>query len=359
MMLSAVFDFNELRNIDDEKISFAKLLLQDLNTVILAVDNFEVEKWLWQQNLYSALVDVKNFDTIENFIVQCKDNSDDWFLIVSDKTFDRREYGCNFVQCGYHFCGIPEKFKDHSFTEHAKNKLLYNELSWLYMDAIANETGREVDFLKKIFDEKNAKKILDCCCGVGRHSAGLGELGFKVTGFDISQAQINTAEQQNKNPNVKYFVQDARNFLLPEKDYDAAVCMWTTYNYFSKEDDFKSVLKGLWSHLKKDGILILDSKNIPVLDKDRLCHRITRKEDLDLTLLVYKHLVESFQISRYFYFLDIKGTKKFYLDEEFVRFYSLAELQKITQDIFELVGTYGDFKGNLFEERKSTRLITV
>ena len=358
-MLSSIFEFNELKNKDDENLSFAKLLIQDINTVILAGDEIEVEKWLRQHNLRPDFVTVENFDAIESFLCQNKNNSADWFLIVSDKKLDCRKYGSNFVQCRYRFGGVPQKFQAQSFTEHAKNKILYNELSWLYMDSIANDTPREVDFLKKIFTENHAKKILDCCCGVGRHAARLGELGFKVTGIDASKAQINTAQQNNKNANVEYFVHDAENFRLSDKNYDAAICMWTTYNYFSKENDLKAVLKCLSAHLREGGLLILDSKNIPILDKERLYHRIKKKNNLDMTLLVYKRVADSVQISRYFYFLDVNGTKNFYLDEEFVRFYSLAELQKLSRFAFEPVYAYGDFDGNFFKEAESERMITV
>lgn len=358
-MLSSIFDFNELKNKDDENRSFAELLIQDLNTVILAADEIEVKKWLRQQNIRPDFVIVENFDMIEAFLCRNKGNSDDWFLIVSDKKFDCSKYGTNFVQCRYRFGGVPQKFQTQSFTEHAKNKILYNELSWLYMDSIANDTPREVDFLEKIFTENHAKKILDCCCGVGRHAVRLGELGFKVTGIDASKAQINTAQQHNKNVNVEYFVHDAENFLLSDKNYDAAICMWTTYNYFSKETDLKAVLKCLSAHLREGGLLILDSKNIPILDKERLYHRTRKKNNLDMTLLVYKRVVDSIQMSRYFYFLDVNGTKNFYLDEEFVRFYSLAELRELSGFAFEPVCAYGDFDGNLFKETDSERMITV
>ena len=356
-MLSAVFDFNELKNKDGENLSFAKLLIQDLNTVILADDALEVDKWLCYSGLTPNSITVEKFSAPKYFL-RCQ-NSNDWFLFVSDEDLDCAKDSENFVKCGYRFNGVPKRFQDQSFTEHAKNKILYNELSWLYMDSIVNDTSKEVDFLKTILDENHSKKILDCCCGVGRHAARLGALGFKVTGIDASQAQITTAEKQNKNANVDYFVQDARNFLLPDKNFDAAICMWTTYNYFSKEDDLQKVLGSLWSHLRTEALLILDSKNIPILDKERLYHRTTQKKNLDMTLLIYKRIIKSIQMSLYFYFLNVGGTRKFYMDEEFVRFYSLEEMKKINHYGFEFVRAYGDFNMNLFDEKHSKRMITV
>lgn len=358
-MLFAIFDFDELQSKNDENLSFASLLIQDLHSVILTSDKIAVDEWLRQKALISSWVTIENVDSIKTFLDRNKNNSNDCFLIVSDKIIDCRAYGDHIARCSYVFNGIPSNFQNQSFTEHAQNKILYNELSWLYLDSIANDTAKEVAFLKTIFDEHRAKKILDCCCGVGRHAARLADLGFTVTGLDASKAQINTAQLQNNNPNVEYFVSDARSFLLPDKNYDAAICMWTTYNYFSRDEDLEKVLQRLWEHLCQDGLLILDSKNIPILAKERLYHRTTRKKDLNLTLLIYKRVTDSLQMSRYFYFLDIDGKKSFYLDEEFVRFYSLEELQKLTRSTFKLIGAYGDFNGNLFNENKSERMITV
>ncbi len=78
-----------------------------------------------------------------------------------------------------------------------------------------------------------------------------------------------------------------------------------------------------------------------------------------MTLLVYKHIINSVQMSKYFYFLKVNGKNHFYFDEEYVRFYSLAELQKLTRANFKLSCVYGDFNGNLFNEAESNRMISV
>ena len=356
-MLSVVFDFSELKSKNEEELSFANLLMRDVAAIILSADELEVKKYLRRHDLNSASVTIENI-SVENFLCR-RNHAADWFLLVSDKIIDCAKYGEQFAQCPYTFSDLPARFESQSFTEHAKKKLLYNELSWLYMDSIANDTLQEVDFLRKIFEASHAKKILDCCCGVGRHAVRLGAHGFKVTGVDASEAQIKTAEQQNKNDNVEYFVHDVRDFVLPEKNYDAAICMWTTYNYFSKEDDLNAVLSNLWSHMRAGGLLVLDSKNIPALDKERLYHRKSQRNDLDMTLLVYKRIIASVQMSKYLYFINSGGRKNFYLDEEFVRFYSLKELQEINRSRFEPVRVYGDFDGHSFDAEHSNRMITV
>lgn len=357
-MLTAVFDINELCLQDDECLSFVELLSHDID--ILLIDT--APTMAHSKNILSKYIKfphkVVYTDSIESFAVDNKGGSS-WYIIFSDRAIDARACSENFIVCKYHFWSNLKHLKNKNFADHAKKKLLYNELSPLYMDAIANDTQLEVDFLERTFSGNHVNKILDCCCGVGRHAEKLGDLGFKVTGIDVSESQIGTASKKHKNNNVEYFVRDARTFLLSSRDYDAAICMWTTYNYFSQKKDMLSVMKSLYDHLTDKGILVLDSKNIPSLASERLYHRNIIKENYDLFLLIYKRIFRTIQNSQYFYFINENGKKKFFIDEEFIRFYSLNELKEINHSLFECVNVYGDFQGNKYDENSSERMISV
>lgn len=355
-MLSVIFDLKELSMQKEESIKFVKCIVRDLNTIVIS--NNEEEYKNIADKLELSFSTVKKYETIEDFVDHNKNKVEDWFLIMTNDDYDFNSLGKQFVKCPYEFWGALEQFENNSFTEHAKNKLIYNELSWLYIDSIANDTELEISLLEKVFDSYNIKKILDCCCGVGRHSARLGEDGFEVTGIDISSNQIKTATKRTKSANVNYCVCDVRDFSLPQK-YDAAICMWTTYNYLSKEKDILAFLDNVFSHLNDDGILILDSKNIPILDKNRLYHRTTNRDNIDMILIVYKRVMDMVQNSQYFYFINNGDDKNFYIDEEFVRFYTLEELKELNYLKFELINVYGDFEGNAFDSENSSRMITV
>lgn len=358
MMLTAVFDMNELSLQDDECLSFVELLSHDIDVFLIYTG---ISK-MYPQNIPSKYTKFPHkrvcADSIESFVIDYKEKSD-WYIIFSDRVTASSSCNDNVVVCPYHFWGDLKQFEHKSFTEHARKKLLYNELSSLYIDAIANDTRLEVKFLEKIFNGSHVNKVLDCCCGVGRHTEMLGNMGFHVTGIDVSESQIEIANKNYKNKNVEYFVRDARNFLLPAEDYDAAICMWTTYNYFSQKEDLLSVMKSLYDHLADKGILILDSKNIPSLAPQRLYHRSKTKENCDIFLLVYKRIIGAIQNSQYFYFIHENGKKSFYIDEEFVRFYSLNELKDINHSLFECIDVYSDFQGNEYDEISGERMISV
>ena len=357
MKIQPVFFWSEIQRFSPQELQFFRSLEQTLMPLVLyrpaeempIGTSYQQHSNLSQGN-YQCCDDAASY--IESLCL-----SADWVILFSKSKPAVK--ACNFVCVPLPFWTSAERVNPCSFTNHAQHKLIYNELSSLYMDSIGNDTEKETNFLKSRFGEVHAKTVLDCCCGVGRHAYRLGQSGYEVTGIDFSEAQIETAKRIHGNDHVQYIVADARNFDLEKKDYDGAMCMWTTYNYFSKDDDMRAVVDRLWSHLKEGGLLILDSKNIPALEKVRCYCRTTKRPELDLTLLIYKRILGDIQNSQYFYFLDEKGQKHFYLDEEFIRFYYLQELQKLMQDRFELVRAFGDFEGHGYEQEHSERLISV
>ena len=357
-MLSIVFDINELKVQSEESVKFAKNAIKGLPVIFISDDTAEVCNFFKKHDMDKYISEAEKYASINEFWENNRDKTEAWFLIITNDELRFKSLGSQFVCCPYEFWGSTEQFENTSFTEHAKKKLLYNELSWLYMDSIANDTELEVTFLENLFRKHGVNRILDCCCGVGRHTCRLGKSGFKVTGVDASVNQINTAIKTNNNENVEYQVSDARSFKLPQK-YDAAICMWTTYNYFSKGKDISALLSNISDHLRDKGILVLDSKNIPILETSRLYHRRTQREDIDLTLLVYKRIMGMIQNSQYFYFISNGHEKNFYVDEEFVRFYTLDELKSLNNTRFRLIHAYGDFEGNAYDPQNSERMITV
>ncbi len=362
-MVSIVFALHELLSQDNESIEFAKLAMRDINAIVVASEANSVQETLETRGIDCRSYETAVHDSLESFLSVRQNDTTSWYLVVTNQAIDLLHFGEHFAHCPYQFWGEPEAFKNISFTEHAKKKLLYNELSRFYMDSIANNTVLEVNFLKTIFDKYCVKSILDCCCGVGRHAARLGDLGFAVTGIDASQAQIATAMRQNKNGNVNYAVGDVREFSLEKRNYDAAICMWTTYNYFSQDKDLLDFLANVWEHLHTGGILILDTKNILIQKKRRFYHRQTGKDDLQMTLLIYKRVIGMIQNSQYFYFIDRlhdgRSEKMFCMDEEFVRHYPLEEMIELLNSRYVLIKAYGDFLGNPYDPETSERMITL
>jgi len=61
---------------------------------------------------------------------------------------------------------------------------------------------------------QKGRKILDLCCGVGRHSIEFARRGFHVTGVDISTEYLNQARRKARKARVKieFIKDDMRRF---------------------------------------------------------------------------------------------------------------------------------------------------
>jgi len=120
-------------------------------------------------------------------------------------------------------------------------------------------TTREIDFILQYFDLKPNDKVLDIMCGYGRHAIGLARRGMNVTAVDNLADYINEIGQiaQKENLSVEAVQSDAVNYR-PDKEFDLALCMGNSLNFFNKEDNLK-IMKAVAGHLKKGGKFLINS----------------------------------------------------------------------------------------------------
>jgi len=79
-------------------------------------------------------------------------------------------------------------------------------------------TAGEVDFIEQELAGDRAKRILDVGCGTGRHAIELARRGYRVTGIDLSAAQLARARDKAREAGVEveFLQRDARSFRFDE-----------------------------------------------------------------------------------------------------------------------------------------------
>jgi len=124
-----------------------------------------------------------------------------------------------------------------------------------------NITCQEVDLFSEILNLSQEDKILDLCCGQGRHSLELTKRGFKyVEGLDRSHYLIQKAKGHAKKEgiDVKFREGDARKLPYQTDTFDIVMILGNSFGYFETLQDDLRVLKEVFRILKPWGKVLID-----------------------------------------------------------------------------------------------------
>ncbi len=122
-------------------------------------------------------------------------------------------------------------------------------------------TQKEVDKILEVLSLKKDHKILDLCCGQGRHSLELAKRGFtQVEGLDRSHylSQKGKAESKKQSLQVKFREGDARKLPYPTDTFDCVLILGNSFGYFELAHEDEKVIKEVFRVLKPWGRVLID-----------------------------------------------------------------------------------------------------
>jgi SAM-dependent methyltransferase len=111
----------------------------------------------------------------------------------------------------------------------------------------------EVAFLKRQLG--GSQRVVDLCCGPGRHARPLSDAGFDIIGLDFDAVAIRNAA--DRAPNASMVRGDMRFIPLADAAVDAVICMWQSFGHFDPEMN-RQVLAEMARVLAPNGGVILD-----------------------------------------------------------------------------------------------------
>ena len=141
--------------------------------------------------------------------------------------------------------------------------MAYGEFAKIY-DELINEDinyNEMVDFILKVCNENNIKfnDYLDIACGTGNITVRLAKHFKDIYGVDLSEDMLREAFDKLKSERIKgkIICQDMTELSLNRK-FDLITSVLDSTNYITDNEGLKKYFKGVYDHLKDDGIFIFD-----------------------------------------------------------------------------------------------------
>jgi SAM-dependent methyltransferase len=218
------------------------------------------------------------------------------------------------------------------------------------------DTEQEVDQIIKLSGIKKGAKILDLCCGIGRHSLEFTRRGYNVIGVDLTEEYLAKARRKAKAEGLKVqFVRDdMRRFCLLD-GFDAAINMFTAFGYFENPLEDRRVLTNVYCSLRKGGTLLIDFMGKEVIA--RIFRQREWYEDNGRTILREHKIRQDWSwVDNRWIILENGKRREFSFGH---RIYSAAEIASLLKDCgFKSANIYGDLAGADYDHN-AKRLIAV
>ena len=220
------------------------------------------------------------------------------------------------------------------------------------------ETEEEANFIFSALNLQPGSRVLDLCCGQGRHGRQLANLGADVIGLDNSRFLLNEAKNNADASSrcLRLIEADMRHIPL-KPCCEAVISLFTSFGFFEDTDNAK-VLSETASVLKPRGQLLIDYWNpyaVTQLDRTRNWWWISEST---LALAEVEYQPQSGRLFDYRTIIELP-TKAIRKMVNTVRFYFPTEMKRLLETVGLCIrATYGDFDGSEFTT-ESRRMITV
>ena len=132
-------------------------------------------------------------------------------------------------------------------------------------------TKEQAVLLDGIFRENGfgvTARVLDCACGIGTQSVGLAALGYRVTGSDISEAELAEARHRAAQNGVELCLERADFRRLEEtfsETFDIVMAMDNALPHMLSRGDLEAAVRSIVGRLAPDGLFVASIRDYDAL----------------------------------------------------------------------------------------------
>ena len=208
---------------------------------------------------------------------------------------------------------------------------------------------RETGFAANALGLKRGERVLDLCCGQGRHAVRLAAMGCEVTGLDLSDLYLKLTGEEAEKLGVRVETVRADMREIPfESHFDAVVNMFSSFGYLESEVEDSRVLASIHRALKTGGRVLLD-----LLNRDWVVDNYIQNDwhrDPDGTLYLEHRELDLLTSRNHVTFtvIDPDGSQR-EIGGHHIRLYTLREVASMLEAAgLQFNAVYGGFEGETY-----------
>lgn len=221
-----------------------------------------------------------------------------------------------------------------------------------------HDQGEAIKFIQKLIDHlKPAQNctMLDVACGKGRHSKALAEMGFDVTGIDMSLPSIEEALQYEQD-RLHFYQHDMRlPFWINYFDY--AFNFFTSFGYFKTKREHDNAIRTIAQSLKANGVFVIDYLNVRWAEATM---EKTADKVVDGTLFHITKWQDEYHFFKQIQVREPNSAVLKHLNTEKVAKFSLGDFtDMLAYQNVQVQEVFGDYQLNRYDMRQSPRMIIM
>ena len=122
-------------------------------------------------------------------------------------------------------------------------------------------TQNEIKFITSFLPLSSYQRVLDVCCGTGRHSINLALEGYEVIGIDINESALQKGKDLiNEKMKIEFLLHDMRELSSLDGSFDGVLNLWQSFGFFDSKTN-ESIITQINDLLVSSGRFFLDIFN--------------------------------------------------------------------------------------------------
>jgi SAM-dependent methyltransferase len=200
-------------------------------------------------------------------------------------------------------------------------------------------------------------RVLDLCCGPGRHSIPLARLGAEVTAVDRSPFLLEKARSRAglENLHIEWIQEDMRSFVRPD-EFDLVINLFTSFGYFGDVEEDLTVLRNVFRSLVPGGFFVIDLMGKEIIARGFAPSSVEKRPDGSILVQTREITDDWYRIQSHWLLIRDHQVTEIRFDHALYSGLELADLLKEAD--FERVKLFGSLQGTPYD-LNAKRLVAV